>query len=173
MAEAPLLKTLVKVLIFRTGIYCKLFGHKMRELSPHPYLFNCIWSDLTLVDHWVVHSLSCVQLFATPWTAACQASLSFTISWSLFRLMSIKSVILSNHLILCCLLLQASIFPRPGLFPMSQLFKSDGQSIRASASSSVLPMNVYGWCRLGFTALISFLSKGLSRVFSSTTVWKH
>ena len=52
-----------------------------------------------------VQSLSCVRLFATPWTAACQASLSITISWSLFKLMSIESVMPSNHLILCCPLL--------------------------------------------------------------------
>ena len=51
MAEAPLLRTFVKVLIFRTRIYCKLFGHKTRDLSPHPYLFNCVWSDLTQVYH--------------------------------------------------------------------------------------------------------------------------
>ena len=59
----------------------------------------------------VVQLLSCVQLFATPWTAACQASLSFTISWSLLKLMSIESVMPSNHLILCCpLLLLPSVF---------------------------------------------------------------
>ena len=58
-----------------------------------------------------VQSLSCIQLFATPWTAACQASLSFIISWSLLKFMSIESVMVSNHLILCCPLLLPSIFP--------------------------------------------------------------
>ena len=62
----------------------------------------------------VVRSLSCVWLFATPWTAACQASLSFTISWSLHKLMSIESVMLSNHFILCCPLV-LSVFPRISL----------------------------------------------------------
>ena len=62
-------------------------------------------------------------------------------------------------------------FPASGSFPMSQLFASGGQSIGASAS--VLPMNIQGWFPLGLTSLISFLSKGLSRVFSNTTVWKH
>ena len=62
-------------------------------------------------------------------------------------------------------------FPISGSFPMSQLFTSDVQSIRASAS--VLPMNIQGWFTLGLMDLISLLSKGLSRVFSSTTVWKH
>ena len=64
-------------------------------------------------------------------------------------------------------------FPASGSFPISQLFTSGGQSIWASASASVLPMNFQGWFPLGWTALISLLSKGLSRVFSSTAVWKH
>ena len=65
----------------------------------------------------VIQSLSCVKLFATPWTAAHQASLSFTISWSLLKLMSIESMLPSNHLILCCpLLLLPSIFPRLRVF---------------------------------------------------------
>ena len=63
-------------------------------------------------------------------------------------------------------------FPASGFFPMSQFFKSGGQSIGASASASVLLMTIQGWFPLGWTSLISLLSKGLSRVFSSTTVWK-
>ena len=115
-----------------------------------------------------------VQLFATPWTAAHQASLSFTMSQSLLKLMSIDSVMPSNHLSLCCpLLLLPSIFPASGSLPMSWLFASRGQSIRASASALVLPMNIQGWFPLGLTGLISLLFKGLSRVFSNTTVQKH
>ena len=83
----------------------------------------------------VVQLLSHVRLFVTPWTAAHQASLSFTISPHLLKLMSIESVILSNHLILCRPFTQS--FPASGCFPMSQLFTSVGQSIGASAS--VLP----------------------------------
>ena len=64
-------------------------------------------------------------------------------------------------------------FPASGCFPMSQLFTSGGQSIRASASASVLLMNIQGWFPLGLTGLISLLSKGLLRVFSSTTIQKH
>ena len=64
-------------------------------------------------------------------------------------------------------------FPASGSSPMSQLFTSGGQSIRASASASVLPMNIQGWFPLGLTGLISLQSKGLSRVFSSTTLQKH
>ena len=64
-------------------------------------------------------------------------------------------------------------FPAPKCFPMSWMFASGGQSIGASASASVLPMNIQGWFHLGFTGLIFLQSKGLSRVFSSTTIWKH
>ena len=121
--------------------------------------------------HVVVQPLSHVRLFATLWTAACKASLSITISQSLLKLMSIESVVLSNHLILCHpLLLLPSIFSNIPTFLMSQLFQG-GQSIRASAS--VLPMDIQDWFPFGLTSLISLLSKGLSRVFSSTTVWKH
>ena len=122
----------------------------------------------------VVQSLSCVRLFANPWTVAYQASLSFTISWSLLKFLSIEWVMLSNHLILCHSLsycLQS--FPEWGSFPMSCLFPLSGQSIGTSASTLVLPMNIQGWFPLGLTDLISLLSKGLSRVFSSTTVQNH
>ena len=89
-----------------------------------------------------VQSLSHVQLFATPWTAACQASLSITNSQSLLKLMSIESVMPSNHLILCRPLLLLQSFPASGSFQMSQLFTSGGQGIRVSASTSVLPINI-------------------------------
>ena len=120
-----------------------------------------------------VQSLSHVQLFATPWTAACQASLSITISQSPLKLMSRESVMPSNHLILCHpLLLLPSIFPASESFLMSQFFPS-GQSTGASGSASVLPMNIQDWFSLGWTGLISLQSKGPSRVFSNTTVQKH
>ena len=90
-----------------------------------------------------VYFLSCVWLSVTPWTAACQASLSFTNSWSLLKFMYIESMMLSNHLIFCCpLLLCLQSFLASGSFPVSWLFASDGQSIGASASASVLPMNI-------------------------------
>ena len=90
-----------------------------------------------------VQSFSRVLLFVTPWTAARQASLSISNSWSLLRLMFIKSVMPSNHLILCpplssCL----QSFPALGSFQMSQFFTSGDQSIGASASASVLPKNI-------------------------------
>ena len=122
----------------------------------------------------VVQSLSRVRLFATLCTVALQASLSFTISRSLLKFMFIESVRPSNHLILCHpLLLLLSIFPGIRAFPVSWLFTSGGQSIGASASVSVLPMNTQGWFPLGLTGLISLLSKELLRVFSSTTARKH
>ena len=121
----------------------------------------------------VVQSLSHVWLFVTPWTAAHQASLCFTISQSLLKLMSIESVMPPKHLILCfSLLLLPSIFPNIRVFPMSQLFTSGSQNIGASASASVLPMNIQGWFPFRLTGSISLLSKGLSRVFSNTTVPK-
>ena len=90
-----------------------------------------------------------------------------TNSWSLLKLMSIESVMPSNHLILFHpLLLLPSIFPELGSFPMSQFFALSGQSIGASASASVLSMNIQDWFPLGLTGLISLQSKGLSRVFS-------
>ena len=116
-----------------------------------------------------VRSLSCVPLFAVPWAAECQASLPFTNSQSLLKLMPIESVMPSNHFILCHpLLLLPSIFPSMRVFPMSQVFASGGQSSGASASGSVLLMNIQCWFPLWLTDLISLQSKGLSRSFSST-----
>ena len=118
-----------------------------------------------------VQSLSCVWLFATPWTAALQASLYITNSQTLLRLMSFmldhptissSAVPSSSHL---------WSFPASGSFQMSQFFTSGGQSIGLSAS--VLPMNIQDWSPLGWTGWISLQSKGLSRVFSNTTVQKH
>ena len=119
-------------------------------------------------------SLICVWLFATPWTAAFQSSLSFTISQSMFKLMSIELVIPWNHLILCRPLLHLpSIFPASRSFAISRLFAAGGQSIGASASAPFLSMNIQGLFPLEMTGLNSLLSKGLLRVFFSTTVWQH
>ena len=101
----------------------------------------------------------------TARTATCQASLYFTVSWSLLRFTSIESAALFSF----CL----QSFPASGSFPMSQLFAPGGQSIGASASASVLPMNIQGLIPLGLTDLISLQSKGLSSIFSNTTVQKH
>ena len=122
----------------------------------------------------VVQLFSRVWLFVTPWTAARQASLSLTLSWSLLKLMSIESVMPSNHLILCCpLLLQPSVFLSIRVFSNELVLRIRWPSIGVSASASVLPMNIQGWFSLGLTGLISLQSNGLSRVFSNTTVQKR
>ena len=121
-----------------------------------------------------VQSLSRVQLFATPWTAACQASLSSptprvhpnpspSSQWC--------------HPTISSSVVPFSSCPQSFLawrsFPTSQLFASGGQSIGVSASTSVLAMNTQDWSPLGWTGWISLQSKGFSRVFSNTTVQKH
>ena len=121
-----------------------------------------------------VHSLSHVRLFATPWTAAHQTSLSVTNCQSLLKLMSIESVIPFNHLILCCpLLLPPSIFPSIRVFTRELAVRIRCQSIAVSASTSVLPMNIQDWFPFWLTGLISLKTKGLARVFSNTTVQKN
>ena len=126
-------------------------------------LFIISFSSVPLPSH--------VWLFAISWTAAHQASLSITNYQSLLKLMSIKSVMPSNHLILCHpLLLRLQSFPASGSFPMRPFLASGGQTIGASAS--VLPMNIQDWFPLELTSFTFLQSKGLSRVFSSTTVPK-
>ena len=121
-----------------------------------------------------VQSLSCVQLFATPWTVACQASLYITNSWSLLRLMSIQLVMPSNHLVLCCpLLLLPSIFPSIRVFSNESVLHISWPKYWSFSSASVLPMNIQDWFPLECTGGISLQSKGLSRVFSNTTVQRH
>ena len=131
------------------------------------YISIYIWRAFSLVQ-----SLSCVQLFVTLWTAVCQSSLSITNSQNLLKLMSMDLVMPSNHLILCCLLLLL-----PSFFPIIRVFSSESVlCIRWpkywSFSFSISPSNEY-------SGLISFRidwfdqSKGLSRVFSNTTVQKY
>ena len=108
-------------------------------------------------------------LLVTPWTAACKASLSFTTSQSLLKLMSVVLVMpptISSSVVPFSSCLQFS--PASGSFPMNQFFTSSGQSIRASASASVLPMNIQDWFLLGWTGWIYLQSKGLSKV---QTTW--
>ena len=115
----------------------------------------------------VVQSLGNVWLFAAPWPVACQASLSFTISWSFLRLMSIESTIPSNHLILSCpLLLLPLIFPSIRVFSNELALYIRWPKYWSFSFSINHPCNLY-------TELISLQPKGLSRVFSSTTVQRH
>ena len=111
---------------------------------------------------------------ATPWTASCQASLFLTISQGLPKFMFIRSVMLSSYLILWLLFFFCPwSFPPSGTSPMSHLCASDDQNTRTSASASVLPVNIQAWSPSRLTGLITLLSKGLSGVFSSTTVRRH
>ena len=121
----------------------------------------------TSVQFSSVQSLSHVWLFTTPWTAACQASLSITNSQSLLKLTSIKSVMPSNHLILYRPLLLSSIFSSIRVFSNESVLRIRWTK---STSTSVLPMNIQDWFPLGLTGLLCLQSKGL---FSSTTVQKH
>ena len=121
-----------------------------------------------------VQSLSHVQLFATLWIAAHQASLSIINSWSLLKLMSIESVMSSSHLILCRpLLLLPPIPPRIRVFSNESALHVRWPKYWVSASASVLRMNTQDWSPLGWTGWISLQSKGLSRAFSNTIVQKH
>ena len=141
----------------------KLFFAHVSWTNPQRDLLICF---IFLVVS--VQLLSRVWLFATPWTATRQASLSTTNSWSLLKLMSIQP---SHPVVSFSSCLQS--FLASGSFPVSQFFTSCGQSIVASASASVLPMNIQDWFPLGLTGWISLQSKGQSRVFSNTTVQKH
>ena len=121
-----------------------------------------------------VKLLSHVLLFATPWTAARHPSLSITNSWTYWNSCPWSQwchPTISSSVIPFSSCLQS--FPAAGSFQMSQFLASGGQSIGASASASVLPMNIQDWFPLGRTGWISLKTKGLSRVFSNTTVQKH
>ena len=133
----------------------------------------------TSIDHFSgfssVQSLSRVWLFATPWTVACQASLSITNSWSPSKPMSIESVMPSNHLILCrpLLLLPSNLSQHQGPFQWVSSSHQVAKVLWVSPSTSLLPMNTQDWSPLGWTGWISLQYKGLSRVFSNTTVQNH
>ena len=144
------------------------------NLWAHCRIFGPIavsrFSSIIIIGLPVVQSLSHVRLFVTPWIAACQVSLSFTISWGLLKLLSLELMKPSNHLILC------HPFLLPSLFPSIRVFSNESalcirlsQSIGASAP--VLPVNIQGWFPLGLTGLISLLFKGLSKESSPASLW--
>ena len=165
--------TLSKEIVCWIMPYQKLKIYLWRYLIHHSFIYNNV--KYMLIQFSSVQSLSRVRLFATPWIAARQASLSTTNSWSSPKLMSIESVMPSSHLIFCHDPVSScpQSLPAAGSFPMSQLFAWGGQSIGVSALASVLPTNTQDWSPLGWTGWISLQSKGLSRVFSNTTVQKH
>ena len=170
----------------KVGNQCSMsFGQLLPSTSPDS-IFHYQFPRLPYFIHWRIIALQCYVGFcssiqfsravvsdpATPWTAARQGSLSFTNSQSLLKPMSTESVMPTNHLIFCHpLLLLPSVFP--SIISNESLFASGGQNIGASASASVLPMNIQNWFPLRWTGWISLQSKGLSRVFSNITVQKH
>ena len=154
----------------------KVFDDVLLPLFVEPGFYFCCSYPRLLFKFKIssVQLLSCVRLFATPWTVAHQASLSITNPQN-----SPNSCPLSRW---CHPTITSSVvpfssclqsFPESGSFHMSQFFTSGGQSIAVSASTSVLPMNIQDWFPLGWTGWISLQSKGLSRVFSNTTIQKH
>ena len=163
----------------------KALGIGLNSVYPEEWMkwFPKVLFTLTRVDQmkhksvswglWLssVQSLSRVRLFATPWIAARQASLSITNSRSSLRLTSIKSVMPSSHHTLCRPLLLLP--PIPPSIRVFAKFSWGGQSTGASASASFLPKKSQGWSPSEWTGWISLQPKGLSRVFSNTTVQKH
>ena len=154
------------------GPLTKLFMNELGScLHVHIAVFVAIKCN-SLCAFQYTFNVTCAVTKSCPWAAARQAPLSATVSQSLFKFVSIELVMLSSHLVLWYpLLLLPSIFPSIRVFSNESalcIFASGGQSIGASAS--VLPVNIQDWFPLGLAGLISLLSKGLSRVFSSTTI---
>ena len=148
------------------GRFCQPKENKIYETEPlhfsvQIWLWACCWCSIT----------KSVWLFVTPWNAACPATLSCTISWSLLKFTPIVLVMLSNHssssasLTFC---LQS--FPASGSSPKSCFFVSSGQSTGASASASLLLWILKSWFPSGLTGLIYLQSTGLSKVFSGMTI---
>ena len=141
------------------------------QMRPAPLL---ITPGLLSRLYSLVQLLSRIQLFAIPWTAPRQASLSFTISQSLLKLMSTVSIILSNHLVFCCPLLLL-----PSIFPSIRVFSNESALLirwpkYGIFNFSISPSNEYsGLISFRIDCLITLLTKALSRVFPSTTVRKH
>ena len=137
-------------------------------------LYTNPWLLLLLFTFSSIQSLSCFRLFVTPWTAVHQASLSITKSQSLLKLMSIESVMPSNHLILWHpLLLPPSISPNVRVFSNESLLRIRWPKYW-SFSYRISPPNEHsGLISFGMDWLDLFASKGLSRVLSNTTVKKH
>ena len=158
-------------------------GLTVQPLSQSPSLI-CLhfaprspWPmEHSLQDPVISCCCSVARLYLTlcyPWTTAHQASLSFTTSQSLLKLIFIELVMPSNHLILCHPLLLPSIFPSIGVFSNESALVIRWPKYWSFSLTTVILMNIQGWFPLGLTGLISLLSKGLSRVFSSTTILKY
>ena len=153
--------------------HCDKFSIQCTWLS----IIKCLWQVENILKYLTLFKviLICVMtnnqfssvtqswLFVTPWTVACQTSLSITNSWNLLKLMSIESVMPSNHL--TTLLLLPSVLPASGSFPVSNFFASGGWSTGASVSASVIPVNIQDWFSLGLTSLILLAVQGTLKSF--------
>ena len=155
-------------LVWKDNVVQEYIHYKREDPNRH-YIYRQLFSLVQLLSH--------VQFFVTPWIAACWASLSIanplsnrsysnSCPWSQWCHPTISSSVVPYS---SCL----QSFPASRSFPMSQFFASGGQSIGISASASVFPMNIQDWFPLWLTSWISLQSKGLSKVFSNTTVQKH
>ena len=150
----------LKHLISNSGLLFFLSMYLVNSNLPYPSAqFSCSVVSDSLQPHGLQHARPpCPSPTPRVHPNPCPSS------WWCHPTISSSVVPFSSHL---------QTFPKSGSFPMSQLFASGGQSIGVSASTSVLLMNTLDWSPLGWTALISLQSKGLSRVFSNTTVQKH
>ena len=158
---------------------CQRMGYSKGEMNEGKFTFikkkfvqlsHCLYEEELLLFSCSVVSDS----LWPPWTAKHQASLFFTISQSLLNSCSLTQrchQTISSSAVPFSSCIQS--VPASGSFQMSQLFTAGGQSIGASVSASVLPMNIWFWFPWGLIGLISLQSKGLSKVFSNTTVQKH
>ena len=149
--------------------------HFINLLCKFPWISFQVFIIMLKVCFSVVQfSHSVMSDFVSPWTTAWQASLSITNSWSLLKLMSIKSAVPFSHLILCRpLLLLPPIPPSIRVFSNESTLRVRWPKYWSSALASFLPKNTQDWSPLEWTGWISLQSKGLSRVFSNTTVQKH
>ena len=156
------------------NLQCLVFNQKILDVTKTQKIITYDQGKKVVNRQWLLMSLavrllSHVQLFATPWTLAHKAFQSFMIC-SLSNSCQWYYLTISSSATCFSFCLQS--FPASGSFPMSQFFASSGQSNGALSPSSILPKIVPGWSPLGLTGLI-LQSKGLSRIFSSTTIWKH
>ena len=154
---------------------CYLIQYSQKQSRQDRNYLN-FYMDINSQEHFSsFQSISCVRLFATPWTTTCQVSLSITNSWSLPKFMSIESVMPFRHLILCHpLLLPPSIFTRIRVFSKESVLCIRWPKYWSfNTLTSVLPLNTQDWSPSGWTGWNSLQSKELSRVFSNTTVQKH
>ena len=138
---------------------------KVHQTFKHYLHKILLFSHQVVSDSLQPHGLMHTRLLC-PSLSPRVYSNSYSLSWWCY--LTISFILIAARFSSC-----PPSFPESGSFPMSQLFTSGGQSIGASASASVLPMNIKHWFPLGWTGWISLQSKGLSRVFSNTTVQKH